>query len=381
MISSLFATASDPRVAFEIGSLTVRWYGLIIVIAMLLGLFYVCLNAKKINLSTDDGVELFLWVIPLAVIFARILYVFPGRIDEYFPWRSWDDFVNAIAIWDGGITIIGGLLGGAIGVILFSVRHRKQTTFLNVADLIVVPLLTGQIIGRLGNFINQEAFGLPILDKRFQCFPFGVYITEPSGVSPEFQGIVSANTPGWFCATFFYEMVWNFIGLVACFIFWQKGKNKKYPGLMIIFYFFWYFLGRVWLEQLRLDAVPVTTVACAVIIPISFLLGVLYVIYRNSKLSYKRVRALAEEGRLEGQAFTAFDIKNYAFVGKLYGTSQPSDAEGKKRNDPLAMLYGKEEYIPADFGAISYYSVPKRYLARFAKLKRTEIYSAKQERI
>lgn len=381
MINFVLATASDPRVAFQIGGLTVRWYGLIIVLAMLLGLLYVCLNAKKINLNPDDGIELFLWIIPLAVIFARILYVFPGRIDEYFPWHSWDDFVNAIAIWDGGITIIGGLVGGVIGGIFFTIHHRKQTNFLNVADLVVVPLLTGQIIGRLGNFINQEAFGLPITDPRFQTFPFGVYITEPSGVSPEFQGLVNANVPGWFCATFFYEMVWNFIGLVACFVFWRKGKNKKYPGLMLIFYFFWYFLGRIWLEQLRLDAVPVTTVACAVVIPVALIFGALYVAYCNSKLAYKRVRALAIDGKAEGQAFTEFEIKNYKFVGKLYAIKEKPlngvQGEYKQTRDPLRFLYGKAEYVPVDFENLQYYHVPKHYITRFRALKKRDTYCAK----
>lgn len=377
----LFATASDPRVAFEIGSLTVRWYGLIIVFAMLLGLLYVCRNAKKINLTGDDGVELFLWIIPLAVIFARILYVFPGRIDEYFPWHSWEDFVDAIAIWDGGITIIGGLLGGVIGGIFFTIHHRKQTNFLNVADLVVVPLLAGQIIGRLGNFINQEAFGLPITDPRFQTFPFGVYIDEPSGVSPEFKNIVDSNTPGWFCATFFYEMVWNFIGLVACYIFWKKGRNKKYPGLMLIFYFFWYFLGRVWLEQLRLDAVPVTTVACAVVIPLAFVLGCLYIAYCNSKAAYRRVRSLAEAGKLQNEAFTEFEIKNYAFVAKLFATKEKlvDGVAGvyKQTRNPLRRLYGKDEFIPVDFDSFEYYHVPKHYVMRFRALKKNQVFSLK----
>ncbi len=381
MINSLFATASDPRVAFQIGSLTVRWYGLIIVIAMLLGLIYACKNAKKINLNSDDAVELFLWIIPLAVIFARILYVFPGRIDEYFPWHSWDDFVRAIAIWDGGITIIGGILGGILGGVFFTLRHRKQTNFLNVADLVVVPLLAGQIMGRLGNFINQEAFGLPILNEKLHFFPFGVYITDPSGVSPEFKDIVAANTPGWFCATFFYEMVWNFIGLVACLVFWGKGKNKKYPGLMFIFYFFWYFLGRVWLEQLRLDAVPVTTVACAVIIPLAFLIGAAYVVYCNSKLSYKKVRSLAESGQLEGQPLTQFDVKNYAFVSKLYAVKEKQTGDGgyKETKNPLRILYGKQEHIDVDFDALDFYHVPKHYRARFRGMQKSEVFCLKSE--
>lgn len=365
MLTTLLATAKDPTTAIQIGNLEIKWYALFIVFSMIIGLTYVCVECKKIKLSVDDAVELFLWVIPLAIVFARIMYIIPGRVDEYFPWNSWDDFVKFIAIWEGGLTIIGGIVGGVLGGIFFTLRHRKQCNFGNVADLVVVPLLTGQIIGRLGNCVNQEAFGLPITDPRFQSFPFGVYITRPSGISDKFYYTVWDNVPGWFCATFFYEMCWNFIGLVCCLVFWHKGKNKKYPGLMLIFYFFWYMLGRLWLEFLRMDAVPVTKVMCGIVAPIAAILGVAYVIYCNSRDAYKRVRSLAEQGISGEDALTQWDIKNYQFVGKLYASNK----------NPLKYLYGKEEYISVDFEGTQFYHVPKGYRGRFRQLSKTDEYS------
>ena len=83
MTNFLLSTAQDPRVAFSIGGLTVQWYGLLIVCGMLLGLLYACWQAKRVGLTSDDAVELFLWLIPLAIVFARLLYVIP-RADEYF---------------------------------------------------------------------------------------------------------------------------------------------------------------------------------------------------------------------------------------------------------------------------------------------------------
>lgn len=362
MFASILATANDPTTAFTIGSLTVKWYGLIIVTAMILGLIYVCRECKKVNLKVDDAVELFLWVIPLAIVFARIMYIIPGRVDEFFPWNSFDDFVDFIAIWDGGITIIGGIVGGILGGIFFTLRHRKQCNFGNVADLVVVPLLTGQIIGRLGNLVNQEAFGLPITNEKFMFFPFGVYITRPQGYEGKFESIVRANTPGWFCATFFYEMVWNSIGLALCLAFWQKGKNKKYPGLMLIFYLFWYMLGRLWLEFLRIDAVPVTKVLCGVVVPIALLVGILYVAACNSRAAYMRVRPYAAEGRIEEGAFTAYEVRNYRFAGKVLSNPR----------NPLRLLYGRERFAEADFDDLDYYHVPKNYKSRFKLLKNTD---------
>ncbi len=380
-------SSKDPRIAFSIGNIDVQWYGLIIVCAMIIGLFYVIRECKKVNLTGDEGVELFLWVIPLAVVFARILYIVPSRVDEYFPWNSWDDFVHAIAIWEGGITIIGGIFGGILGGIFFTLHHRKKINFGNTADLVVVPLLTGQIIGRLGNFVNQEAFGLPITNSALQTFPFGVYIDRPSGVEGEYSSIVrdhiSAGGGGnWFCATFFYEMVWNSIGLAFCLWFWNTGKHKKYPGFMLIFYFFWYCLGRFWIEFLRMDAVPVTKIAMGVIAPIALLFGLLYIKLRDSQESYKDVRRLAKDGNLEGSAILDYDIKNYAFVAKVL-------ANGK---NPLRYLYtglpkrpkkskdGEVEevevhvYIPVDFDSFEYYHVPKHYKRRFRQLKKQAVY-------
>ena len=232
------------KIAFTIGNLEVAWYGIIIVIGMIAGLTIICFECKRVNLNVDDAVELFLWVIPLAVVFCRVFYV-GARPDVYFPVESWSDFVDLIAIWDGGITIIGGLVGGLIGASIFAYRMRRKCNFGNVVDLIVVPLLTGQIIGRLGNFVNQEAFGIPITDSRLQTFPFAVWIDQPQGVEPEYHDLVYSNVPGWFAATFFYEMVWNFIGACIFFAIWRK--NKRFPGILGFCYFFWYFLGRAWL--------------------------------------------------------------------------------------------------------------------------------------
>ena len=131
--------AAIDKVAFYVGDLPVEWYGIIIVIGMIAGLVIVCLECKRINLDSDDAIELFLWVIPLAVIFCRVFYVL-ARPDVYFPIESWDDFVDVIAIWEGGITIIGGLVGGLIGAGIFAFRKRKKCNFGNIVDLIVVPV-------------------------------------------------------------------------------------------------------------------------------------------------------------------------------------------------------------------------------------------------
>ena len=299
------------KIAFTIGDLEVAWYGIIIVIGMIAGLTIICFECKRVNLNVDDAVELFLWVIPLAVVFCRVFYV-GARPDVYFPVESWDDFVDLIAIWDGGITIIGGLVGGLIGASIFAYRMRRKCNFGNVVDLIVVPLLTGQIIGRLGNFVNQEAFGIPITDPRLQTFPFAVWIDQPQGVEPEYHDLVYSNVPGWFAATFFYEMVWNLIGACIFFAIWRR--NKRFPGILGFCYFFWYFLGRAWLEELRIDAVPVTQVACIVVVPVALLLGAAYILVCMSRQSFRKVNNAVKDGKLGITELDRFDVANYKFA-------------------------------------------------------------------
>lgn len=387
MFDFILATAENPREAFRIGSLSVEWYGLIIVIGMIVGLAYACWQSKKVGLTPDDIIELFLWLIPLAIVFARLLYVLP-RFDEYFGnngLQGWEKFVNIIAIWKGGITIIGGLLGGLLGAVFFSLRHKKQTNFLNVTDLVVVPVLLGQIIGRWGNFVNQEAFGLPITNKALQFFPFGVYITDPSGVSGNFKSIVDKHIAAggggnWFCATFFYEGVWNAIGVAIAVALWRKDYQKKYPGILMIFYLFWYCLGRFWLEFLRMDAVPVTKTACIIVSVIALVIGIVYVIARNSKLAYSRLRALASSGE-KGAYVSEYEIANYERIGKIFASANTqSDKAGKKIAAFFAMLTLKicyvrkdeKDYLPLDRADVVV--AKKGYKKRLKNIQKTATY-------
>ncbi len=391
MFNTVLATASDPTVAFTIGNADIQWYGLIIVIGMMVGLLYACWQSKKIGITSDDTVELFLWLIPLAIVFARLLYVIP-RADEYFGnngYEGWDKFVHIIAIWEGGITIIGGLVGGLIGAIFFTLRHKKQTNYLNVIDLVVVPVFLGQIIGRWGNFVNQEAFGLPITNEHFQFFPFGVYITRPSGVEGEFAAkvydhIAAGGGGNWFCATFLYEGVWNAIGVAACVALWRKDYHKKYPGILMIFYLFWYCIGRFWLEFLRMDAVPVTKIACLIVAILALVIGIVYLLARNSALAYRKVRALCASGTLEGAILTEYEVKNYLTVGKFY---EKSASESDKKGDKICRFFAdlivkigysrknESEYLPVNFDELNYYHVPKDYKKSFKRFAKEDVYA------
>ncbi len=189
-------TGKVQPIAFVLFGREVAWYGIIITTAMVVGLLVAVLLTKKIKLTSDDLLEMFLIAIPMAIIFARLGYVIV-RPYEYFiiPNFNINDFINIFAIWDGGLTIISGAPGGILGGYLWC-RWRKAD-FLRIADIAVCVLLLSQAIGRWGNFFNQEIYGAPITNEAWQWFPAAVYI---------------AREGGFFQATFFYEMILNLIG-------------------------------------------------------------------------------------------------------------------------------------------------------------------------
>ncbi len=280
MLDLICRASKDVTVAFKIGNLEVQWYGLILTSAMIVGLIYIMFQGKRIGLTKDDSLELFLWIIPLAVIFARFFYVVSSPA-QYFPWNSWDDFVRAIAIWDGGITILGGVVGGVLGGIIFWARHKKQVNIGQLFDLVIPVLLLGQVIGRWGNFVNQEAYGIPIANTNLQFFPFAVFIEHCDHLvaTGEYVKICTCGGSGWHAATFFYESFLNFFAVVFSYYVWKK--NKKYPGILGFFYVAWYCLVRACMEFLRLDAKPITQPVCWAFFVIASVAGIGYIVWRN----------------------------------------------------------------------------------------------------
>ena len=251
----------DP-VAFHIGSLSVRWYGIFITSAILIGFVVTCLNARKRGISLDFLLELFLWVVPIAILFARLSYVLFHPKD--FAVHSWSDFVNIFAIWEGGISILGAIPGGALGVFLACKRNKVPMAY--VLDVIAPGLVLGQALGRWGNWANQELYGKPILDTAWQVFPIAVYIDAEHG---------------WFQATFFYEMVLNLIGFAILMCVFYKSKRNL---MTFMTYLCWYMVVRAIMEVFRVDAVSaggvkVGVLGCSIAAAIAMVITVL--IYAN----------------------------------------------------------------------------------------------------
>ena len=209
---------------FSLFGLNIKFYGLIIALGMLLGIFVVCKLCKYRNLKSDDIFLLALYVLPLSIIGARLYYVI--FTDNSFT------FWQVFEIWNGGMAIYGGVIGGAIGVTLYCLIHKKN--FLLVADVACVGLVLGQSIGRIGCYFSSCCYGIEVTDPNLMWFPFS---TQINGV--------------WHLSTFFYESFFDaliFVGL----LFAIKKLNK--PGSTTALYLISYGVVRCIIETFRGDS-------------------------------------------------------------------------------------------------------------------------------
>ena len=218
----------DP-IAIHVGH-GVYWYGIILALGFLAGLLLCMRQAKRYGLTEDHVLDFVLWAVPCCILGSRIYYVL-FYLDLYRDDSGALDWSRAVAIWDGGIAIYGTVIAGALVAFLFT--RFKKIPFGAMADLAVMGLLLGQIIGRWANFINREAFGgLTDLPWRMRLWVSSYQYIE---VHP----------------TFLYESLWNLAGLLL--IVFVISKLRTFDGENACFYFIWYGLGRAWIEGVRTD--------------------------------------------------------------------------------------------------------------------------------
>ena len=223
------------EIPLPLGPLTLRWYGLLIATAVLIGLYLSSWLAKQRKLENGLISDLLPLLVLFSVVGARIYYV-------AFEWRNYAGSpLKALAIWEGGIAIHGALIAGTLTLILFC-RWRRQP-FWDVLDVLVPSVALGQAIGRWGNFFNSEAFGVPT------DLPWKLFI--PTSSRP-----LLYSDSEFFHPTFLYESIWNlllFIVLIAVFRTGIKRSGSVPAGAMSCLYLIGYSLGRVWIEGLRID--------------------------------------------------------------------------------------------------------------------------------
>ncbi|MDD6313131.1 MAG: prolipoprotein diacylglyceryl transferase [Firmicutes bacterium] len=253
-------------VAFSLFGRNVAWYGVIICVGIILAFLYGEWRAKKNEgISSDDYLDLSIFLIPISVICARLYYVI-------FNWSEggYDSFLDVIAIWRGGLAIYGAILGGFATILVFSKIKKIKT--LKLLDAIAPGVMIGQIIGRWGNFVNAEAHGGKT------DLPWRM------GISSAADGEAVCVHP-----TFMYESLWNLIGfIIVNFVY----KKKKFDGQIFYLYIAWYGFGRGFIEMLRTDSLWLGNIRVSSALGfICFFVGTaLYIV------SAKKARARAAEG-------------------------------------------------------------------------------------
>ncbi|RHW36635.1 prolipoprotein diacylglyceryl transferase [Lysinibacillus yapensis] len=267
--------AIDP-IAFSIGILDVRWYGLLIAFGIVLAYIVGQREAVKRGLPEDFLADLLIWAIPISIASARIYYVA----------MKWDYYgahpEKIIQIWNGGIAIHGALIGAVITAYIFC--KKKNVSFLKVADIAAPSILIGQIIGRWGNFMNQEAFGGPVSREYLESLMLPNWIIEQMYI----EELATYVHP-----TFLYESVWNFIGLI---ILLALRRVNLHRGEIFFSYMIWYSIGRFFIEGMRTDSLYLIGElrSAQVVSILAIVIAVTAIVYRRLKVR-PIVRYLDEE--------------------------------------------------------------------------------------
>ena len=237
----------DP-VAFEIGPLQLHWYGIIIASAVLIGGLLGTRVARWLNENPDDGWSMLLLVMILAVIGARLYHVI----------HLWGYYVeNPLLIpqiWNGGLGIPGGVAGGALGIWLYTRSNGLNTA--RWMDIFAPALLLGQVIGRLGNFVNQELYGPPtsLCGTEFPaCLPWGIQIDANHRAGTPWDAISFPPETTTFVPLFAYEMALNLVGMLLILFVMRRFGPRLFAGDAVLMYIMWYGSVRTILETYRVE--------------------------------------------------------------------------------------------------------------------------------
>ncbi|WP_394685778.1 prolipoprotein diacylglyceryl transferase [uncultured Microbacterium sp.] len=221
--------------SFHIGPLTIHIYALCIVAGIIVAVLVTDRRLRRRGVTSWTVIDVALWTVPLGIIAARFYHVLTHGSDYFYPGAN---LSNVFAIWDGGNAIYGSLIGGAVGMYIGC--RRAGLRFWAFADALAPALLIAQAIGRLGNYFNQELFGMPT------TLPWGLEISPEAPMFP--QGMPAGTL---FHPLFLYEMIWNLLGAAVIILLARRFTLDW--GRSIAIYLVWYGVARSGLEAIRID--------------------------------------------------------------------------------------------------------------------------------
>ncbi len=248
----------DP-VAFTLGPLEVRWYGIILAAAFAAGTFLAYRRAAWAGIDPAHIINIVTLIIPAAIFGARLYYV-------AFTWAEYrHDLLDILAVWHGGLAIHGGIIGGSLAGLWYVKKNRMSAA--NTADILAPSLILGQAVGRWGNFINQEAHGGPVSEKFISFFP--AFIQKQMNIGGLYYN-----------PTFLYESAWDFGVFLFLIHYWPR---RKLPGEVALLYLILYSAGRFLIEGMRTDSLMLGPFRVAQLVSIILILGGVTVFYLNRR--------------------------------------------------------------------------------------------------
>lgn len=238
------------RVAFSVFGHNIYWYGIIIAAGFLLAVAYGLWRAPQFSMDPDVITDAIFVVVPSAIIGARLYYVIFNPAVCFTADGSFS-LIRAIAFWDGGLAIYGGVIATVISALIFC--KVRKVDFWSGMDITVYGLLIGQMIGRWGNFVNVEAYG-SVTDLPWRMCSESIANELWRDGLLESQQMYNSILDGTLGVhpTFLYESLWNLLGFILLVLLMKWGR--KFNGQMFLSYVIWYGLGRAAIEGLRTDS-------------------------------------------------------------------------------------------------------------------------------
>ena len=250
---------SPGAVAIHIGPLAIRWYGVLIAAAVLLGTLLAQREAVRRREDPDQLLNVIVLAVLAALAGARLYYV-------AFNWAYYSQHpAKILAVWEGGLAIHGGLIAGGLAIFLYG--RSRRLPVLTYLDIMVPSVVLGQAIGRWGNFFNQEAFGTPT------DLPWKLYI-DPYHRPAHLTGFE------YFHPTFLYESLWDLL-VFAALHFGLRKRLQERRGALTLCYFAFYSVGRFIVEGFRIDSLMLGSYRAAQVVSATlFVLSVAALIVR-----------------------------------------------------------------------------------------------------
>lgn len=254
------------RVAIDLGFIEIYWYSITMLLGVVLGSLIAYFEIKRLKLDKEFYFNMIFYAIIFGFFGARLYYVL-FNLDYYL-----NNLNEIIAVWNGGLAIHGGIIGGALTIIIYSLKKKRDLNIiLKYMDISVVGVMLGQIIGRWGNFFNGEAHG----GVTSISFLKSIHI-------PDFiiKGMTINNVI--YHPTFLYESVLNLIGLIILLIVRRHKKIKN--GMILSLYLIWYSIVRIFIESMRTDSLMLGSLKMAQFISIILIIfGIIMFIYSFKK--------------------------------------------------------------------------------------------------